>query len=287
MRSITIIGTGRMGGALAIALERAGFDVAVLVHRGKVFSRTTARAVHWGSFDRVETDVVLIAVDDPNIGAVAERLAKIGGDSVVLHPSGSLSSDILSAARNVGYKVGSVHPLVSISDSATGAERFSGAFFCVEGDAEAVEAANEIVIALGGETFSIATKDKPLYHAAAVSAAGHLAALIDISVEMLSRCGMESERAKEILMPLVESTISNLRSRSIADALTGSFARGDREAVERHLNSFEGRISDEVRDVYLNLGSRSVEIAARREPGSGRLKNLGEFISLAKQKSGC
>lgn len=279
---------------MAIALDRVGFDVAEFVHRGDETAnviakllRKTPRLTGWNAYTETISDVVLITSGDPDIAAIGDRLAEIGGNGVVLHTSGSLSSDVLATAREQGYRVGSMHPLISISDPVAGAESFSGAYFCVEGDVQAVAVASQIAEALGSSTFSIPTRDKPLYHAAAVTACGHLVALIDIAVEMLSKCGLESDEAKCVLFPLVESTITNLRHQASENALTGSFARGDSEAVERHLLSFEGRISDEIRSVYLELGNRSVEIASRLEPGSERPTRLAEFISLAKQNSGC
>jgi predicted short-subunit dehydrogenase-like oxidoreductase (DUF2520 family) len=283
-----------MGGALAIALDRGGFEVAELVHRGGETAREIARnltktpsLVEWDSFSEVNSDVVVISSGDPEIAAIGEHLAAIGDSGIVLHTSGSLSSDVLTAARDRGFQVGSMHPLISISDPVVGSESFAGAYFCVEGDTEAVATAEVIVDALGGKTFSISTENKPLYHASAVTASGHLVALIDTAVEMLSKCDLEKSEAKNVLMPLIESTIKNFTHQTSDEALTGSFSRGDKDAVERHLKSFEGRVSSEIREIYLALGQRSLEIASRREPESDRLRDMAEFISLAKQNSGC
>ena len=77
-----------------------------------------------------------------------------------------------------------MHPLVSVSDAFLGAERFAGVYFCIEGEAAAVAAATSLAISLGGKAFSIPTDSKPLYHAAAVTASGHLVAVTDAA----SRC---------------------------------------------------------------------------------------------------
>src|SRR5690606_19080650 len=98
-------------------------------------------------------------------------------------------------------------PLISISDPAGGAEKFSGAFCCIEGDSAAINPAEHIAELLGGKPFTIDTKMKPLYHAAAVMACGHLTALVDAAVAMLGDAGFPADGAKTMLMPLIQSTV--------------------------------------------------------------------------------
>jgi hypothetical protein len=43
---------------------------------------------------------------------------------------------------------------------------------------------------------------KPLYHAAALMASPNLTALIDISLEMLGRCGLTANQSQKVLVPL-------------------------------------------------------------------------------------
>jgi predicted short-subunit dehydrogenase-like oxidoreductase (DUF2520 family) len=185
-----------------------------------------------------------------------------------------------------GHFTGGIHPLISISDAVVGADTFGGAFFCIEGNETAVSAATTIATSLGGRTFSIPSDRKTLYHAAAVTACGHVTALIDIAIEMLSKCGVEKDSAQEILQPLIASTIENLRSLTPQKALTGSFARLDSGAVERHISAIGGEMHADVLDVYLLLGERSLELAASNQPDTVKVKNLRDLISIAKRKSG-
>ena len=75
-------------------------------------------------------------------------------------------------------------------------------------------------------------ESKALYHAAALTAAGHLTALIDLAMEMLVSCGLNRRAAQEVLMPLVESAVNNLKASPPEKALTGTFARGDLATVQ-------------------------------------------------------
>ena len=296
MQSVSIIGIGRIGGALAIALSRAGFRIDYLVHRdastAKIISDllpTGVKTAPWSlnSPPKVESDVILITTADPDIAEVARNLrGLLPPESVILHTSGSLSSESLSMLESEGHHTGSMHPLVSVSDAVTGADNFSNAYFCIEGDAAAVSTASSIVEALGGRAFSIEAKQKPLYHAAAVTACGHLVALIDIAIEMLSKCGVDRDTAKQILLPLITSTINNLQTQSPERALTGSFARLDSEAVERHLAAIDREMPERIRDAYILLGERSIDLAARNGGDPADEQKLREVISIAKRKSG-
>lgn len=295
MQSVSIIGIGRIGGALAIALARSGFQIDYLVYRDPATANLvssllpkTARLIPGASeLPHFQSDIVMVTTADPEIARVGRQLdGRLHPGSVVLHTSGSLASDEFADLAAAGYHVGSMHPLVSVSDAISGASNFSNAYFCVEGDEAAVNTARTIVESLGGRPFSIDTSHKTLYHAAAVTACGHLVALIDMAIEMLSKCGVEKECAKEVLLPLITSTIGNLQTQTPARALTGSFARMDRSAVERHLSAIDLEMSDPVRDVYLLLGERSLDLAASSGGNAADERALRELISIAKRKPG-
>lgn len=284
--SISIVGAGRLGGALAIALDRKNYKIVSVVARR---FETAARAAQQISTateiltaeniaEIPSSDIVFITTPDPEIEPTAARLAanrNFNSETIFLHTSGSLSSAVLSRLKNVGAKTGSLHPLVSVSDSSAGAERFAGAFFCVEGDAKAVEAAKQIVTDLGGESFEINPEFKTLYHAAALMTAGHLVALFDVAAETLSRCGIEESEARRILLPLARSAVENLGRQTPAAALTGTFSRADVETMRRHLESL--REHETALRVYAELGKRSIELA--REQGADREK-LEEMRSI-------
>jgi predicted short-subunit dehydrogenase-like oxidoreductase (DUF2520 family) len=295
MQRVSIIGVGRIGGALAIALSRRDFVIDRLIHRDdSTVNRilpllpSTVRAERpTADLTTIDSDVVIIATADPDIEPVARALSRrLKPGRVVLHTSGSLSSDVLSSLIPAGHFTGSIHPLISISDAIVGADNFGGAFFCVEGQDEAVSAATFLANSLGGRTFSIASDRKTLYHAAAVTACGHVVALIDIALEMLSKSGVEKDAAQEILHPLITSTIENLRSLPPAKALTGSFARVDSAAVERHISAIGSEMSADILNVYLLLGRRSLDLAASNDSDPAKVERLRDLISIAKRKAG-
>lgn len=282
--SVAVVGAGRLGSALALALGRNGYRVVALVARRAARARLAARALSPRplALDATQldlipdtTDLILVTTPDDQIAQVAARLAEVAAARraprptraarVALHASGALASDALAPLGSQGYSLGSLHPLVSISDPAEGARNLRGAFYCLEGEARALRAARNIVRALGGQSFSVAARDKSLYHAAAVIASGHTVALFSLAAELLARCGLGDARARRVLLPLLASTLGNLRAHAPDEALTGTFARADLRTVRKHLAALQaaGDVHDATA-IYALLGERSLRMAARR-----------------------
>ncbi len=287
---ISIIGIGRLGGALAIALSKKNFEVENLFVRNSQTVEKIAGAIDprpqiltGKDFSQIESDVILIAAQDAEIEKIAAELSEnLKTRPIIFHMSGALSSGILEKLKQIGCAVGSIHPLVSISDAQIGAEKFKGAFFCVEGDARAVEIGEKIVDALGGKSFTLTAENKILYHAAAVTACGHLIALVDAAIEMLENCGLSESAARKILSPLIKSTVENLETQTTAEALTGTIARADVETLEKHIAAIEEKTSTEVLEIYLQLAMRSTHLAERQGASRANLEKIREKLLLAK-----
>ncbi len=292
---ISIIGAGRLGGALAIALARSGHTIENLVARKVENVQRVAEYISpkpellsANELSKITSETILITTQDFEIENAANRLAeKLENKPFVFHTSGSLSSDVLQNLKNAGCKIGSIHPLVSISDAVLGAERFENVYFCIEGDAESVKIAEKIVVDLKGKSFRVATEYKTLYHASAVTACGHLVALIDVAIEMLSKCGLENAAAREIFLPLIKSTVENLQTQTTFEALTGTFARADVKTFENHLKILRENVSPEALEVYLQLGIRSAHLAERQGANPEKLAEILEKIALAKKNLKC
>lgn len=292
MISVSIIGIGRVGGAFALGLPWQQYCVENLICRGNrdcaediAVHLSTAKTVLLEDVSEIASNIVFITTQDSEIASVSNQLVpKLTSKPCVFHTSGALSSKVLDELHSNGCRIGSIHPLVSVSSAEAGPDRFKGAYFCIEGDLEAVDSGRQIATALGGIPFSIDTKYKTLYHAAAVTSCGHLVALFDAAVEMMSKCGLSEDESKKILMPLVKSTVQNLSEQSTAGALTGTFARADIETFVEHLKTLNTNVSDDILEIYLLLGERSLELAAKQGVSSDRVDSMRAKVSIAKSK---
>lgn len=297
--SVVIVGPGRLGLALAVALRASGYPILAFVSRRAEHARKAARLFNESEkpvrslavdqFAQLpSSDLVLIATPDDAIEETARRLAACErGTSgkarrrTVLHTSGALSSAVLAPLAEAGFHTGSMHPLVSVSEPRAGAKALYGAFFCLEGDKAALKVAGKIVSDLGGTSFSIRPATKALYHAAAVMASGHVVALFDLATEMLAACGLNQRSARRILLRLVESAISNLKASDSVLALTGTFSRGDVATVQRHLKALSQKDLVEALAVYKLLGLRSIELALKNGVEPQVLKQIRKLLESA------
>lgn len=288
---ISIIGAGRLGGALAIALSRKGYTIENLVARTLETARKIAeiitpepQIIFSNELSEITSDIILITTQDAEIENVAGLLTRnLSHKPFVFHTSGALSSELLKDLNTIGCKIGSIHPLVSVSDSVRGAGKLANAYFCVEGDAEAVAVGREIVKSLGGNPFAVETKYKTLYHASAVTACGHLVALADAAIEMLSKCGLDAAEAQKILLPLIKSTVENLETQTTSESLTGTFARADTATFEKHLETLQKNVSAQILEIYLLLGARSVHLAEKQGADKTALVKISDKLLLAKK----
>jgi len=287
---ISVVGSGRLGTALAIALSKTGYCIDALAARSLQGTRKAAtlldvpvRELAFKQLNKLpSTGLVIIATPDDQIERVALKLARAktreGETRTALHTSGALSSTILSPLAERGWHIGSIHPLVAVSEPRSGAKALRGAFWCIEGDPNAIRVARTIVADLKGQSFSLTAKRKPLYHAAAVMASGNMVALFDVALEMLGHCGLTPKEAQRVLLPLVESTVRNLFVSEPSRALTGTFARGDLATVKLHMEALSSSGIRDALQLYRLLGKRAVALARKNGVEPGVLRKIRKAL---------
>lgn len=280
-----------MGTALALALGNCGYRVEAMVALRKSHASRAAQlisteplALSAAELDKLPaSDILLITTPDDSVNETASRIAaeikETRRDATALHTSGALSSEELRGLRDAGFSIGSMHPLVSVTEARAGEESLRRAFFCIEGESAAVNAAKRIVRSFGARSFNINTNEKALYHAAAVMASGHMVALLDVATEMLARCGLKEREARAILMPLVRSTLDNLALQEPAEALTGTFARADVSTVRRHLEAIRKEEMPDALAAYTILGKRSLRLAKKRGANADALEAILKLLA--------
>jgi predicted short-subunit dehydrogenase-like oxidoreductase (DUF2520 family) len=210
MTSVRVIGPGRAGTALALALARAGWTVTEPVRRGEPVAGAAAGV-----------DLLVIATPDAAVAEVAAAVDPVE-TTVVAHLAGSLGLDVLAPHP----RRASVHPLVALPEPELGADRLRGATFAVAGD----PLAEEVVRALDGRAFTVDDEHRAAYHAAACIASNHLVALLGQAERVAATAGVPLDA----YLDLVRTTVENVAALGPAGALTGPAARGDVATLDRH-----------------------------------------------------
>jgi len=260
---IAIVGPGRLGAALALALCGAGYRVAeIICHKSplakvKTLARKIRARVPAFESARLDADLIWLCVPDRAISSVARALAKRYSwkTKIVFHSSGALASDELNPLRREGAAVASVHPLMTFV--AGTAPSLEGVPFAIEGDARAVAQARKIARRLGAQPFAIRRQDKAIYHAWGAFASPLLIALLATAEEVGRAAGLSPVEAKKKILPIVRQTIANYAALGPAGALSGPLTRGDVEVVTRHIKALKKMPAALL--TYLSLSRAGVE----------------------------
>jgi predicted short-subunit dehydrogenase-like oxidoreductase (DUF2520 family) len=239
--AVGIVGAGRAGLGLALALTDAGWTIRLHGRRGKHVPPPLS--LSWGGpapwLDQVE--VVLLAVRD---GAVADAAAELKASGsvqarhVVLHLSGLLDETPLAVLRSTGAALGSFHPLQAIARPEDARERLPGA-------------------------------GKARYHAAAVIASNYLVVIAAAAEQLMADAGLEPDSARQGIATLMEGTVTNVRAAG-QSALTGPIARGDVATVRAHL----AVLPADLADLYRALGRATLGLATLEESTHAQMQAL-------------
>jgi len=263
-----IVGAGAVGTALGVALTRAGWPIHA------VASRDAGRRERFTTFVEgarpfvepqaliEEVELIILAVPDDAIGALAEGVRMYSGQAMI-HTSGALGAEVLQPAMAAGTQVGAFHPLVSFADTERAIAALRGATVAIEGDDQLAGLLSEMAARVGATAVRLAPGSKAAYHAAAVLAAGGFIALLDAIAELGAVAGLDEAGSLAIYGPLIEGTLGNARALGIRAALTGPMTRGDLGTLGAHLAALSAHAPDALQ-LYAAAAHREIALAASR-----------------------
>jgi predicted short-subunit dehydrogenase-like oxidoreductase (DUF2520 family) len=267
--SVTIVGPGSLGGALAVALHSAGYKVSEVVYRRDqrraqaVGRRSCAKAVRVDQA-RLGGDVIWLCVGDGEIAGTAKALADRTAweGKVVFHSSGALASGELKPLKGRGAKVASVHPMMSFVRGA--GATFEGVPFALEGDGSAKRVAAGIAKALGGTSFELKGKDKALYHALGAFSSPLLIAHLAAAEKIGKKLGLKPEQTRRAIAPILRKTLRNYLDYGPAAALSGPMTRGDVQTIQRNLEALK-RVpgTDEIYRALAKMAVKELPVKQR------------------------
>lgn len=267
MKTVAIIGAGRLGTALGSALIKTGYTIQGISCKTIEEAQESSRIIGSGKpFEdnrkaAADSRFIIIAVPDDSILDVAAELAEgvsDWGEKLVWHCSGILTSSALVSLQYRKALSASVHPVKSFAEKVNDPGIFHGIHFSLEGEDKAFGLSKNIVQALGGIPFRIQAEDKPLYHAACSIASNFSLVLLESAAYLLSQTKSISRPGLEILFPLLQGTLQNVNKLDIKSALTGPIQRGDTNTVAAHLNALQE--FPQHQQLYLRLAEQTLKM---------------------------
>lgn len=253
---IAIVGPGRVGTVLALALPRAGHRVVAVAGGSPAaleafHARVSGvRATSLGeAAERAE--LLVLATPDARVASVARNLAAddlVGPSHRVVHLAGALGLDALRTVALTGAGTAALHPAQTVPQGAA-ADALVGCAWAVTASEANRAWAHGLVGDLGGDSFDVRDEDRVLYHAGLVLGSNAVAAAMSAARQLLVAARIGDPAA--FLRGLGTRSLQNVLSDG-AGALTGPVVRGDVETVARHLEALD-RDVPEIATAYRHL----------------------------------
>lgn len=170
-----------------------------------------------------ECDLIIIATPDDHIASISNKL---NADAVVVHTSGSVPLEALSAHKH--------HGVLYFPQSFSKARPvdFSTIPVCVEYATDAAQKCIEVMASsLSRKRYHLNSQQRKQLHIAAVFTNNFVNHCYTIAQQLLD----EQDLDAALLEPLMKETLQKAIDLSPYDAQTGPARRGDQETINTHL----------------------------------------------------
>ncbi len=284
MLKIGFIGAGTVGTALAVRLSQQGYPVIAIFDLIPDSAQRFAEAVKGCQiYDQAQdvadvADFVFITTPDDFISQVAAEVHWHTGQ-MVAHCSGAASTDVLTPARELGAKVGCIHPLQTFASIEQAIENVPGSMFAIEAEEPVLGVLKEMATALQGTWLELTAEDKALYHASACIACNYFYTLVSIAADLWQNWGKSRNEAIQAMMPLLQGSLNNLKEVGLPKGATGPILRGDLVTIRKHLATLAKKAPD-VLPLYKMLGTWTIPLALAK--GTISQKRADELRELLK-----
>lgn len=274
--SLTLVGPGRAGRALARSWIGAGGTLEAVVVRSGASAETVGALGHVpisriADAVPIASEVLALAVPDDALASVAAAIVRVARCRFAFHLSGALPAAAIEPLSAAGASLASLHPLRAFRGGDD--ETLEGAFVAVEGDAEGSAAAERWAREMGARPHRISAPAKTLYHAGATLAAGGTVAVLSSAVRIWQRAGLPEGDARAALAGLAADAARGTAGAPFDEALTGPVARRDAGTVRAHLLALE--VEPELRRLYVLLARETLE----RTRGRGREDEIQAMLA--------
>ena len=255
MKRVTIVGNGKVGGALAARLRNKDIEVRVINRDGYM---------EWLQSGEPVGDALILAVKDKDMQSVIDKIAGYRAHDfsgvLAFHVNGSHGKDVLTSWMTDGAHIAAAHPFQTFSDQDPSALDAIG--WGVDAEDEAWPAVKAFIELTGGRPARLKKTsdiDKRRYHAAAVAASNFTYAAYELARRLADDVGIDAEH---FLVPIMKRTLENAADAMHDEepfAVTGPLVRGDIEGVRKQLAA----MPDELKPLYRSLSFALLDVVGK------------------------
>jgi predicted short-subunit dehydrogenase-like oxidoreductase (DUF2520 family) len=268
---IALIGCGRVGVTIFYLLKRNKKNTIVGVYdtdkRQEKAAIKMLRIKHNPRYREIieQSEALFIATPDDAILKAYRKMRKyLWRNKCIFHFSGLLPADILPAAKGI-YRA-SVHPFATFPKIIVPPKR-QRFFLSLEGDPRAVKNACAIFHSKYFAIKRIEKETKTFYHLIGVFSSNLLVGLIASIHDIAAKCGWKAKDIRQLVYPILEETLNNIKEYGIRESLSGPLQRGDTGAIGEHLHVLQN--DKDLLNVYKTLSRVIINNAL---PGKRRNK---------------
>lgn len=238
---IGLIGCGKVGTTLFYLLKKNNQITGVY----DINSKNEKRAVKLLHINKnlplrelcIKSEALFFATRDDQIREAYKKVrAFINGKKYIFHFSGLLSAIIFPKSKNI-YRC-SAHPFATFPRIIIPPSRKRYPLF-IEGDPQAIKVAKKIFSTKHFMLKKINKKDKKIYHLLGVFSSNLVVGLTSAIYEIVKKMNWKEKDLYDIIFPLVEESLSNIKKYKIKNALSGPLERGDIKIIKKHLDTLK------------------------------------------------
>ncbi len=255
--SISIVGAGRVGRALALSLFNAGFRIDKIISKSSESAKSLAELTKsdWSTDiqEEISSDLVVLAVPD---GLLNDLIPKLGSNenSIFVHTAASHGLEIFGSLSCRGSGV--FYPLQTFT---IGRDiDLQQIPILIEGSDDHTEKVlKSIAESLSNSVYFIGEEERKLIHLAAVFVCNFVNQLYLVGEEITKKTNLP----ESVLEPLIEETLKKARDIGPRLAQTGPASRNDIVTIEKHRELLS--YSPEFRDIYDSITNSIIKNRAR------------------------
>lgn len=246
IQTVTLIGAGNLATHLGKALNESGFEIKQVYSRTKDAAQKLAKLLGSTATSLIQdidttSDLLIISVIDDAIGFIADQLNV--NDKLLVHTAGSVSMDILEKTSD---NIGVLYPFQTFSKGIN--VDFRKIPVCIEANnKESFEQLKQLSEKISDKVLAVGSEQRSVIHIAAVFSCNFVNHLYTLSDQLLQ----DSNLSMDLLYPLVQETTEKLMKINPKEAQTGPALRGDKEIINKHLESLKDM--PEMKKIYQML----------------------------------